>query len=29
MRHPLHRPVAWGALPGWLFVWVTAMLGYV
>ncbi|HKI99968.1 MAG TPA: hypothetical protein VKB51_15945 [bacterium] len=29
LRHPLHRPVAWGAIPLWLLVWVTAMFGYV
>lgn len=29
LRHPLHRPVAWVALPLWLAVWVTAMFGYV
>lgn len=29
LRHPLHRPVAWVALPCWLAVWVSTMFGYV
>lgn len=29
LRHPLHRPVSRVALPLWLLVWVSAMVGYV
>jgi hypothetical protein len=29
LRHPLHRPLAWAALPLWLLIWVTTMFGYV
>ena len=28
-RHPLHRPLAWVALPLWVLTWVTTLFGYL
>lgn len=28
-RHPLHRPLAWAALPLWIVTWVTTLFGYL